>query len=325
MSRVLMAALGGLLALAACGPAGPPPATAPTPAARPDCSRFLPLPAADSPARHLPPTPDLPPAPARAAPAFRAAVHTLAVDDALAQLAAAAGFDTIVQVFPWRDLNPQPGTFTWAAADAMLRAAHAQGLALVARLDMPPAWAARPEAPGLPFDLAAYAAFAGAVAQRYRGHLLGYLIWNEPNLAAEWSYSGDPAPDHWEAYRGRVADPADYLGVVGAAYAAIKAADPQALVAAGGLAPTNEVSERALDDREFLRQLYAAGPPPCFDVLAVHAYGYGLAPEVDAEANAGLNLARLADVRALMTAAGDTRPVWVTELGYTVDAGNHPV
>jgi hypothetical protein len=60
-------------------------------------------------------------------------------------------------------------------------------------------------------------------------------------------------------------------------------------------------------------------------VLAVHAYGYGLSPDADVDANAGLNLARLGAVRGILAEAGDSRPVWVTELGYTVDSGNHPV
>jgi hypothetical protein len=152
----------------------------------------------------------------------------------------------------------------------------------------------------------------------------GYVIWNEPNLSAEWSRSGQTGPEHWESYAGRVADPADYVGVVGAAYARIRAADPGALVAAGGLAPTNEFSERALDDREFLRGMYAAGIDQCYDVLAVHDYGYGLSPEDERGAHDGLNLARLLDLRDIMQAYGDAKPMWITELGYTVQVGPHP-
>ncbi len=83
--------------------------------------------------------------------------------------------------------------------------------------------------------------------------MLGYVVWNEPNLAAEWSRSGGDLPQHWESFDGWVADPADYAGVLCVAYDRIRAADPDALVVTAGLAPTNEFSPRALDDREFLR------------------------------------------------------------------------
>jgi len=205
--------------------------------------------------------------------------------------------------------------------------AHAQHLDLVVRLDMPPAWAILPEEyshGGIPFDLNAYADFVAAVAERYRGYVLGYIVWNEPNLAAEWSRSGGDLNQHWESFDGWVARPDDYVYVLCVAYERIRAADPDALVVAAGMAPTNEMSPRAIDDREFLRGMYAAGAQECFDVLSVHDYGYGLSPEAPREMYDGLNLARILDVRDIMLSYGDDRPVWITELGYTIQPGMHP-
>ncbi len=262
-----------------------------------------------------------------AEPQFRRAVHTLFLDEVLAPLAADAGFDTVVQVFPWYTLNPQLGVYDWDASDYMVHIARAHDLDLVVRLDMPPDWAIVPDkyaSGGVPFDLAAYADFVAAVAERYRGRVLGYVVWNEPNLAAEWSRSGGDLPQHWESFDGWVADPVDYVAVLCAAYDRIRAADPAALVVAAGLAPTNEISPRALDDREFLRGMYAAGAAACFDVLSVHDYGYGFSPEDERGAHGGLNLARILDLRDVMLTRGDSRPVWITELGYTVYPGLHP-
>jgi hypothetical protein len=73
-----------------------------------------------------------------------------------------------------------------------------------------------------------------------------------------------------------------------------------------------------VDDREFLRRMYAAGAAGCFDVLAVHDYGYGLSPNDERGAHRGLNLARILDLRDVMSDYGDIKPVWITELGYTV-------
>ncbi len=286
------------------------------------CGRFEPLPAESAAAIHDPVSPDLPPPRPRREIAFRHAFHTLLLDDTVAGLIAGAGFDTAVQVFPWRDFNPEPGRYTWRSGDDMLRVARRHGLDLVIRLDMPPEWARR-HGP-VPFDLAAYVRFVEAMAARYRGHVLGYIIWNEPNLSAEWSRSGGSGPEHWASDEPGVADPADYAGVVGAAYTRIKAVDPQALVAAGGLAPTNEISERALDDREFLRGFYLAGAAACFDVLAVHNYGYGLSPFEARGAHDGLNLARLLDLRDIALEYGANQPMWITELGYSVEPGSQP-
>jgi hypothetical protein len=253
--------------------------------------------------------PVLDPLPQRRPRAFHYAFHTLFVDQPVAYLTAWAGFDSLVQVFPWRDLNPAPGVYAWDASDDMVRVANVAGLDLVVRLDMPPDWAIVHDGP-LPFDLAAYVDFVGAVAARYQGRVLAYVVWNEPNLAVEWG-------------RG-VAQPWAYVGLLGAAYRRIRAADPGALVVAAGLAPTNENSERAMDDRAFLRAMYQAGAAACFDVLAAHDYGYGLPPDDPYGAHDGLNLARLLDLRQVMLAYDDDKPVWITELGYTVQPGLHP-
>jgi hypothetical protein len=304
-----------------------PPATStpnPEPTAVSACNHFLPLPQTNINARHEPPEPDLPPPPIHQERPFRYAVHTLFLDENTAPLAAAAGFDTVVQVFPWRDINPKPEHFDWAAADYMLHMAHMHDLDLVVRLDMPPDWAILPVQSGVPFDLAAYADFITAVATRYKGHILGYIIWNEPNLAAEWTRSGSQAPDHWLTYEGWVADPANYTGVLGVGFQHIRASDPQALVIGGGLAPTNENSARAVDDRIFLNQMLDAGAADCFDILAVHDYGYGLSPEAEHGTSDGMNLARILDLRDIMLEHNATQPIWITELGYTIQPGDHP-
>lgn len=124
----------------------------------------------------------------------RYAVHTLYLDDTVAHLAAEAGFDTIVQVFPWSEINPERGRIVWRAPDDMVQNAQRYGLNLIIRLDMPPEWAKRDVTAGVPFDLPAYADYITAVASRYRGLIRGYIIWNEPNLAAEWSHSGVTCP-----------------------------------------------------------------------------------------------------------------------------------
>jgi polysaccharide biosynthesis protein PslG len=236
------------------------------------------------------------------------AAHTLDAGPGAFELARAARFDTIVQLFSWRTIEPTRGQFHWQYPDEVVQGAAYYGLDLVVRLDQHPAWAS-----AVPLDLnappddpATYAAFASAVAARYRGQVKAYIIWNEPNLAADW---GGAAPD-----------PAAYAALLRAAYGAIKGADPNALVVSAGLASTNDRTGQAMDDRAYLEALYAAGAGPYFDVLGAHPYGFAYPPDDPHGAHDGLNMARLADLRAIMVRHGDAaKPVWATEMGWTVD------
>lgn len=250
------------------------------------------------------------------------AVHALFIDETILENAEAVGFDTIVHVLEWRRVNPAPGEFVWEWSDHWIEMALEQDFNLILRLDMPSDWAKRVDEPDqydLPFDLVGYADFVEAAATRYKNGAISWVIWNEPNLAAEWSHSGDYLIFNYEAQLGRVAHPPSYVGVLGVAYDRIKSADPEALVLAAGLAPTNEISGRAIDDRLFLDQMLAAGAGECFDILAAHTYSYHQVPDAIHQID-GLNLARIEDLRSIMLNHDlAEKPFWVTELGFTVD------
>jgi polysaccharide biosynthesis protein PslG len=240
------------------------------------------------------------------------AAHVLVADDQIYRLAADGGYERIVQVFPWRDIEPVRDQWHWEQPDFAIRAADYYGFKLIMRLDHPPDWALAPSGSGgvPPVDLDAYANLVAVVAERYRGRAPAYIIWNEPNLSLEWA--------------GRPPDPAAYTTLLCRAYAAIKVADPNATVVSAGLAPTNG-GDGALDDRAFLRAMLDAGAGACFDVLGAHVYGFGHPPDDPRGRHDGLNMARLADLRRIMEARDErAKPVWITELGWTTDgAGSH--
>ena len=174
-------------------------------------------------------------------------IHTVRADDAMLQEVNALGAQQIVQVFSWSDIQPSRERWDWEYTDWLVRAAEYYNLAVVARLDKPPPWAVD-DATALsapPRQLSDYTTFVQRVAERYRGRVTAYIVWNEPNLAVEW---GNRPP---------VA--AQYAELLRAAAGAIRAADPHARVRAAALAPTNENSTRAQDDRVYLEALYAAG------------------------------------------------------------------
>jgi photosystem II stability/assembly factor-like uncharacterized protein len=236
------------------------------------------------------------------------AVHTLHADDARLQQARDLGARAIVQVFSWYEIQPSREHWHWQVPDFTVQAAGYYGLDLIVRLDQPPEWALigddTPAEP--PFDTEAYLKFVETVARRYRGQIRAYIVWNEPNLAREW---------------GAPPDPEAYAHLLQRAYLAIKRADPAARVVSAGLAPTNEQSERALDDRLYLARMLQAGALPCLDALGAHPYGFAHPPDDPWGTHDGLNMNRLLDLQALLADhGGASTPIWATEVGWTTAA-----
>jgi hypothetical protein len=231
-----------------------------------------------------------------------------------APLVRAMGFNYVKGYLPWSGSEPAKGVYQWAVApdandaDNVADEAARHGLRLVLRVDMAPDWAAAPgvgnRPPTNPQD---FADFMGALAGHLRGRVVAYELWNEPNLAGEWG-GGAPSPEHFAA-------------MVRAAYPAIKAADPGAVVVTGGLATTGgDGGATALDDLEFLRRMYAAGVGGHFDALGSHPYGFATGPE--SRHPQGMDLQRSADHYALMVENGDgDKAVWATEMGWLLDPG----
>jgi len=215
---------------------------------------------------------------------------------------AEVGFVWVRQTFAWEEIEPQPGHYEWAAYDAIVEEVTARGLRLVAVLWRSPAWAAdNPTAP--PQDEESFARFAAAVAARYGNRIDVYQIWDEPNLASGWG--------------GRPADPIGYATLLQAAYRAIHAADPHALVLTAGLAPTAEAGPDNLNDVLYLRALYEKGAAPFFDGVAAEPYGFSSGPDdrrVDIHV---LNFSRLVLLREEMERHGDrSKPLWVSQFGW---------
>lgn len=245
-------------------------------------------------------------------------VHTRLIDEVEAwkiqrslALVREVGAPWIVELFPWAYHQPQPERFDWRQADLIIDHAEAQGLRVLARISLTPAWA-RPADSTLNYldrdGFAAYAAFAAAFAARYRGRVEHLIIGNEPNLAFEWG--------------GRVAPAAEYADLLRAVYPAVKAANPAALVLAAGPAPTLEPhgSPNGLNDLLWLADLYAAGAADAFDALAAHAYGLTFPPAAPPAADV-LNFRRVELLRAVMLAhADEATPIYITESGYN----DHP-
>ncbi len=222
-----------------------------------------------------------------------------AADRAIAQARALHAAVVRTEV-PWSILEPtgpnQPNQPTLAFADRLVSDAAADGIRVIMLVDNTPCWASSAPAPlqracvpgrsskanaWPPRNPATYAAFVAFLAQRYGASLAAIEVWNEPDQANEDYFAGLEKPQR-------------YAAILRAAYIAIKQVDPSVPVLAGSLVGANGV---------FLKALYAAGIKGYYDGLAVHYYT--------------LTLASLRSIHEVQVANGDTKPLWLTEFGWS--------
>jgi hypothetical protein len=145
-----------------------------------------------------------------------------------------------------------------------------------------------------------------------------YEVWNEPNLLVEWT----DFPISGTAY----------VNMLSLAYPAIKAADGNAIVVSAGLAPASDViapdgTILSVDDRQYLREMYAAGVASYADVIGIHPYGAGNPPDATFFGNPGAAPSHndhesfffqdnVNAYRIIQGEYGDGRPLWATEFGW---------
>lgn len=240
------------------------------------------------------------------------------------QMVSDAGFHWIRQQFPWEDIevhgrgdfedrrndlngDGQPDTISaWAKYDQIVDLADQYGVEIHARLDNPPSWThADPNIGSFapPDDLQDFVNYASAVAERYKGRIHYYQVWNEPNIYPEWGE--------------QFIDPEAYTDLICRTYDALKAVDPEIVVVSGALAPTVSLSGRDLNDFVFLQRMYDAGAGDCFDILAVQGYGFNSGPTDQRMRPTTVNFARNLYIRDIMIANGDAhKPIWISEAAW---------
>ena len=133
-----------------------------------------------------------------------------------------AGIGWIRIDFIWAAVQPQRGVYDWRLYDALVAAAEKRGLSILAIAGYTPQWATDgAEVNGVPRDVADWTSFCTKAAQRYRGRIAVWEVWNEPNLTKFWAGTRQ---QWWQQVLIPGAD-------------AIHAADPQAKVGGAGARP----------------------------------------------------------------------------------------
>ncbi len=243
------------------------------------------------------------------------------------QLARDGGYKWIRQDFAWNDIeisgkgiytdtrNPGVAVNAWDKYDFIVDEANKYGLQIMARLDSPPVWARMPGddvqqyTKGPPNNNNDFGDFAAAVAQRYKGKIRYFQIWNEPNLFGEWG--GHPVSAE------------EYTALLKVAYQRIKAVNPDAVIMTAALAPTVEDSVKNQNDILFLEGMYDAGAAPYFDVVSTMLYGLGQSPDDRRTDFKRLSFSRPILLRQVMERYhDDKKPIWISEYAWISIPGN---
>ena len=128
--------------------------------------------------------------------------------------------------------------------------------------------------------------FCGKVAERYKGRITAYEVWNEPTMGS--SPNG-------------VLTPKQYADLLNNTTSAIRQYDSKAKIVGFAGVPL-----------DFLKNTLKLGTAPLMDVVAEHSYAQLELPEA--------NLPKqMKEVRAILAANGGDKPVWHTEQGATSD------
>lgn len=188
--------------------------------------------------------------------------------------------------------------------DHAMDLAEQAGAKVIMAVSETPAWASGSTANNAPpRDMADFADFVHAMALRYQGRVAAWEIWNEPNHPRFWN----PAPNA-----------AEYAQLLKAAAPAVRSADPAAKVMFAGLAH---------NDYRYLEQVYAAEPQigDSFDIMATHPYtASGQSPDIVSRGLDGrmttMTFRAYEEVRKVMADHGDTKPIWLTEFGWSTNS-----
>jgi O-antigen ligase len=149
--------------------------------------------------------------------------------------------------------------------------------------------------------------FATAFAHRYAGDVRYYQIWDEPNIAPHWG-------NRW-------VEPVAYAQLLKAVAPAIRAADPDAIIAAAALAPTVDRGHTAVDEVYFLQRMVATGAADSFDAVAIQPFGFGHSPSYPHRSSSVLDYQRAALIRRELDAMGlADKALWAVRFGWNREA-----
>ena len=201
-----------------------------------------------------------------------------------------AGVKYLRCAFSWDAIEKEHGTYDWQFWDNLVAIAEQNKIQVIPYVAYTPEWAAR-EAKDFwkqpPRDPQLYAAFMFAAAQRYRGRIHSWEIWNEPDNKDYWLGSAD-----------------EFATLVMQAAGRIREADPGAVLVLGGMANGPSDFFRTLITQHHVDRYV--------DVIAMHAY-----PEGWLNGPAELIFQQwVPEMQRIIAQGGSGDDLWLNEMGY---------
>ncbi len=218
----------------------------------------------------------------------------------------------------WKLYEPEPGGYDMERIeelDRFIERANGDNIQVMLGLAKAPEWSrSTTEEDGPPADYGQFREFAFFLANRYRGQVAAYELWNESNLRREWN--------------GKRLHGAELVALTREGAAGIRAGDPNAIIISAAPATTGvNDGVTAVDDRVYLEQMLAAGVGNVVDGIGVHPYGWanpalsrvgdGTSPAPSHNNHPSFFFRNtIEDYLALLDRYGVNHQLWVTEFGW---------
>lgn len=239
------------------------------------------------------------------------------------------GFRWVKVQVRWCDMESSKGAADLSGPDDIVARANARGVKVLFSVLCAPEYSrSNHQGEGPPDNMQDAADFFGGLASRYCNTALGAIeVWNEENLQREWN--------------GAPLSAARYMDMLKAVYPAIKNACPSMVVVSGAPTPTGwNDGVVAIDDQQYLEQLYQNGLKDFSDAIGSHPSGYNVPalcnitdpacnrPEAsfrspfDNRHPSWSFLSTMTGYRSVMTRHGDSnKQIWATEFGWPIHTG----
>jgi hypothetical protein len=215
----------------------------------------------------------------------------------------------------WSDINPQPGVFNFGGTDSQINYAVSQGVQILGHLSHVPDYLGGGSNHNVPpLELNEWTDFVNRVAQRYRGKVAAYEIWNEPDL-----YDTGTEGVGWKR---DINQYPTWIDFAHAAAVQIRAQAPGTLVVGPAMAGRNNASHQSYRKQAIYQQIEAAsypeGPGPSFvDVISLHnTAAADEGPGTMANILLNENLGYLQHYGPSLW----RKPIWITEFGWRTNA-----
>ncbi|HEX3721917.1 MAG TPA: hypothetical protein VHV31_03955 [Nitrolancea sp.] len=226
-----------------------------------------------------------------------------------------AGFTWVRIQIQWDQVERAKDQWDPLPIDRLVQQYQGTNVKILASVVKPPDWALDPTGQQLLANYSDWEGFMHFLAERYKGKIGAWEIWNEENLASEM---------------GGQVRLQDYANLLQAGYNGVKLADPEAIVVFGGLTPTGVNDPKiAINDLTYLQEFYAFKQgyyTKFFDVLGMHVSATNNPPDKmypddpgtgDWSNDPSFYFRRAEQLHQVQVDNHDTRPDWITEFGWT--------